>query len=197
MERREGYYQGILQLRDPNDEVIDFIRNDIRKQPEVFIAKSPKVKGGIDFYLSDKKYLSILGKKLLKRFGGDLKSSVKLFSRDRQTSKNVYRLNVYFRPSPFKKGEIVTYNNKLLQIVSCSKKIIAKDLKLNKNYVFRFDEKIERVEPIYKTIVSKVKPSIEVIDPETYQSVITKNQKPVKSGEKVKIIKFKDEIWLV
>lgn len=197
MEPREGYYQGILQLRDPTKEIIDFIIKDVEKRKDVFIAKTPKVKGGRDFYISSNKYLQILGKKLQTRFGGELKVSPKLFSRDRQTGKNIYRLSVYFRPSQFKKGDLITHKNKIYKIVSLSKKISAKDLTTNKKITLKYDKEIKRIEPIYKTIVSKTKPVIEVLDPETYQSVPVKNKQTVKHGQKVRIIKLKDDIWLV
>ena len=197
MERREGYFQGILQLRDTSKEIEDFIRRDVYKHKEVFITKSPRVRGGVDIYLSDRKYLVILGKKLLKMFGGEMKSSVKLFSRDRQTSKNVYRVSVYFRPAQFRRGQVISFKNRVLQIISCSKKINAKDLAMDKKTVIKFDKEMKLIEPVYKTIVSKINPEIEVLDPETYQSVPTSNKKELKHGQKVKVVKFNNKVWLV
>jgi len=141
--------------------------------------------------------LQKLGKKLILRFGGELKTSPKLFSRNRQTSKDIYRLNVYFRPSELKKDDFITYKNQVYKIVSLSKKMNVKELLSNKNSVIKYDSEIKKVEPIYKTIVSKVKPVIEILDPETYQSTPVKNSKDVKMGEKVKVIKVSREFWLV
>lgn len=195
---RIGYYQGILQLRDPTEEVVDFIMKDIDKKKDAKIAKATKVRGGIDFYISSNKYLRILGKKLQMIFGGELKVSPKLYSIDRHTGKNIYRLNVYFRPSEFKRGDYIIYNNKVYLIMSLAKKITAKEIITNKKTVFKYNPtEMKKIEPIYKTLVSKINPNIEVLDPETYQSVVVQNKKELKRGQKVKIIKVNGEIWLV
>ena len=91
------YYEGILQLRNPNEEVLNFIRNQFKNNSKVWISKQERLKTGIDLYISSNKFLLSLGKKLKKSFKGELKTSRKLHSRDRMTSKNVYRVAVLFR----------------------------------------------------------------------------------------------------
>jgi NMD protein affecting ribosome stability and mRNA decay len=91
------YYEGILQLRNPNKEVINFVRNQFRGNSKVWVAKQERLKTGIDLYISSNKFLLSLGKRLKKSFKGEMKVSRKLHSRDRITSKNVYRVTVLFR----------------------------------------------------------------------------------------------------
>jgi len=91
------YYEGILQLRNPNEEVINFIRNQFKNNEKVWIAKQEKLKTGIDLYVSSNKFLLRLGKKLKKSFKGELKVSRKLHSKDRMTSKTIYRVTVCFK----------------------------------------------------------------------------------------------------
>ena len=93
----KGYYEGTLQLRNPNREVINFIRNQFKNNRKAWIAKEERLKTGIDLYISSNRFLLSLGKKLKKSFKGELKVSRKLHSRDRITSKNVYRMTVLFR----------------------------------------------------------------------------------------------------
>jgi len=90
------YYEGILQLRNPNKEVINFIRNQFKNNEKAHIAKQEKLKTGIDLYISSNKFLLALGKKLKKSFNGELKTSRKLHSQSRLTSKKVYRVTVCF-----------------------------------------------------------------------------------------------------
>lgn len=90
------YYEGILQLRNPNKEVINFIGNQFKNNEKVWIAKQQKLKTGIDLYVSSNKFLLVLAKKLKKSFKGELKTSRKLHSRNKLTSKNVYRVTVCF-----------------------------------------------------------------------------------------------------
>ncbi|MBW2989566.1 60S ribosomal export protein NMD3 [Candidatus Woesearchaeota archaeon] len=91
------YYEGILQLRNPNIEAINFIINQFKNNPKVWIAKQKKVKTGIDLYISSNRFLMSLGKKLKRSFKGELKLSRKLITKNRMTSKNVYRVTILFR----------------------------------------------------------------------------------------------------
>ena len=93
------YFEGILQLRNPNEEAISFIRNQFKKRKNVFIAKEEKLKTGIDLYISSNRFILSLGKKLKESFKGELKTSRKLYGVDRQTGKLRYRVTVLFRLS--------------------------------------------------------------------------------------------------
>lgn len=97
--KHESYFESVLQIRNPNKKITKFIEDNIEKQKQegVFITLKDKVKGGIDYYLTSRRYASKIGKLLKKNFEGELKISPKLFTRDKQKSKNVYRLNVLFR----------------------------------------------------------------------------------------------------
>lgn len=132
------YYEGILQLRNPNKEVVDFIEKEVEKKENVFITKKEKVRNGIDFYITSQKYLQNLGKKLQNCFGGELKVSSKLFSRDRQTSKGVYRVNVLFRLPGFKKGDIIELRGDKIKVINIGKKVFAKNLKTGKKVSISF-----------------------------------------------------------
>ncbi|MBL7054224.1 hypothetical protein ISS05_00535 [Candidatus Woesearchaeota archaeon] len=134
----KDYFEGILQLRDPNEEVFEFIQNQIEKRSDVFITKALKVNNGIDLYITSQKYLQALGKKLKKHFKGELKISSKLHTKSRQTSKNLYRVSVLFRPSKYNAGDILNFKGDQIKILKLGKKILAKNIKtgkkLNLNY---------------------------------------------------------------
>jgi len=140
VEKHNEYYEGILQLRNPSKEAIDFVEKQIEKRKNVFIAKAKKVKNGIDFYISSQKYLQSLGKKLQNQFSGELKISSKLFSRNHLTSKNIYRVNVLFRLPKFKKSDIITFKGEDIKILGIGKKVLAKNLKTGKKHSLRYKE---------------------------------------------------------
>lgn len=98
---KEGstYFEGILQIRNPKDEVIEYIKKELEKVKDkgIYANNVIEVKGGIDFYMSSKKYLRKLGREIKKRFPGTHNESPQLFSRNNLTSKDIYRLNVLFR----------------------------------------------------------------------------------------------------
>lgn len=138
----QNYFQGILQLRNHNKEVIEFIKNQIKKagREDVYISKTVKVPGGIDLYLTSNKFLRSLGKKLKIVFNGELKESEKLFSRDRQTTKNIYRLNVLFRLTKFKKGDVVEFRGKKVKIMSIGSRVQAKEVETGKRIILKLSE---------------------------------------------------------
>ena len=92
-----NYYEGKLQLRNPNEEVLNFIRNQFKNNEKVWIAKEERLKTGIDLYISSNRFLLSLGKKLKKSFPGELKLSSSLYGVSKKTGKQVYRGTVCFR----------------------------------------------------------------------------------------------------
>jgi NMD protein affecting ribosome stability and mRNA decay len=134
------YYEGILQLRNPSKEVIERIKGLIQKRKDVYIAKEEKVKGGIDFYISDWKYLIDIGNKLQKRFGGEIKTSRKLWGVNRQTSRKVYRVVVLLRLPIVKIGDIVEFRGKKIKILEFRKRISAADTETGKRMLIKYEE---------------------------------------------------------
>lgn len=97
MDKDPKYYEGILQLRNPNEEVMNFIKNQFKNNQKAWISKVVNLKTGVDLYISSNKFLLSLGKKLKKSFKGELKKSRKLHTQNRLTSKKVYRGTICFR----------------------------------------------------------------------------------------------------
>jgi nonsense-mediated mRNA decay protein 3 len=134
------YYEGILQLRNPTKEVINYVKNQIKKRKDIFISKEVMLKNGRDIYLSSQKFLLGLGRKLQNRFGGQLKTSRKLHTLSRETSKQLYRVTVLYKLPLFKPGDIITYRGEKLKINSISKKVFAQDIKTGKKFTIRFED---------------------------------------------------------
>jgi len=134
------YFEGILQLRNPNKEVISFIANQMKKKDDVFIAKQVKTKNGVDLYFSSNKFLKSLGRKLQNHFGGEFKTSATLHTRSRQSSKNLYRLTVLFRLPEFKEGDIVKFKGEKFKILKTGKKILCKSIGTGKKKNLNYDE---------------------------------------------------------
>jgi len=132
------YYEGILQLRNPNKEVITYIKNCCNKEG-VGITKIIKQKTGFDYYITSRKFLKKIGKNLQQQFKGQLKMSPKLFSRNRLTSKNIYRLNVLFKLFPLKKGDSINYKGENLKIIKIGNKILAQNTKTGKKDWIDYD----------------------------------------------------------
>lgn len=133
---RSDYYQGILQLRDVNDEILSFVHSQIKKRGDVAITKTVKFPNGMDIYITSQKFIRILGKKLKDSFGGELKISSKLHTKNRQ-GKDLYRVNALFRLSRHKKGDIVSIRGDEVRLITIGRKIFARNLKTGKKITIR------------------------------------------------------------
>lgn len=94
---RPEYYEAILQLRPRNHAVEEFIVRRIDERNDAQITRVNQLKTGIDFYISNQKYARALGALLKRKFDGKLTISRKIFGRNRQSSKLLYRATVLFR----------------------------------------------------------------------------------------------------
>lgn len=92
------YYEAILQLRPAKDEILDFIREQIKNKDNVNISKIIEQKTGVDIYLDNQRYArTVLGPQLKKRFKGELIISKTLYGVHKMKSRLIYRATVLFR----------------------------------------------------------------------------------------------------
>jgi len=134
------YFEGTLQLRNAGNEVIEFIVKEIEKTENVNIAELKKVTNGVDIYISRQRFLRSLGKKLQDNYPGQLIVSKKIHTKNRLTSRDVYRVNVLFRIPTFKKGDIIEYKGNKIKIMGIQKKVFAKDVKTGKKLNLSFKD---------------------------------------------------------
>jgi NMD protein affecting ribosome stability and mRNA decay len=185
-----------LQLRNVNDEILDYVESFVRKN-NISIAKKTLIETGYDLDISDQRKLQSLGKNLQKNFGGILKTSIRQFTQNRLTSKQVYRVNVYYESPLFKKGDVLKIDKDLFLVTSISKDISAIDLNRDKKRKIDLKNKEFSILAPEKTTVLKIYPTVEVLDPDTYQAVPLQNKKEVKIGEKVKIVNDNGLFYIV
>jgi len=97
LEKNPNYFEAVLQLRNPNDEMFRFIDNQLKGRKDVFVAKEEELKTGVDIYISSWRFAIALGRKLKRSYKGEIKISRRLHTRNKITSKDVYRVTVLFR----------------------------------------------------------------------------------------------------
>ena len=136
----QNYYEGVLQLRDVTKEVIKKTKEMIEYNDRVFIAKETKVKNGVDLFLSSQKLMQMIAKDLQRIFGGEVNITRKLYSVNRQTSKEIYRVTVLFRMFKFKVGDVVKAGAKLIRITRIDKKVHGIDTDSGKKISVSYDK---------------------------------------------------------
>jgi len=186
----DKYFEGIVQLRNCNDDDIDAMRNRISLVTK--INQEKKVRNGYDYYITSKRPLRKLMAEL-KDEGCEVKISRKLHTRDTKANKDLYRVNLLIRLPAVRKGDVVLSGRSIIKVTSVSKKIAGLDITTGKRKaVNQFDEILE----VKEAVVSKIKPQLEVIHPETFQSIHVENQQNIK-GKKVSIVEVKNKVFIV
>jgi len=186
------YFEGILQLRNPNSDAITFIRKEVKKENEkgVYINNEVKVRGGIDFFITSKRFLRKIPRLVQARFGGEIDLNAKLFSRNKQTSKDIHRVNALVKLPRFAVGDVLKVKNSVLLIKGLDKKAKGYDLIMGKNKSLEYKGLDFEILRRYATQVTKVRPQLEVLHPETFQSVAVRNRSRIqyKVSKKVDIV---------
>lgn len=197
------YYEGVLQLRNAGEEVRDAVKSELAKcsLKGVHLTKEKEVKGGVDYYITSGTFLRSFATDLHNRYGGELKLTARLFSRDRLTSREVYRVMALIRLPDFTRGEVMGIDGRVIRVTSIERTVVhgidlATGKRASADSTARGAERLER----HETQVSRVRPSIEVLDPDTYQSVQVENQQKAKglqAGAKVRVVKSAGRIYII
>lgn len=192
------YFEGILQLRHARTEIKEYVKKYMTKNvsKNVFINNVVEKNESVDYYFVTKRHIMPLANKIIRNFGGYASQNAQLFSHNKQTSKDLFRLNVLLVVPRFEEGSVVIVDEKPILIRKMSKIIVGIDLTRGKIMNFTFNEKNEPNILILnkqKTTVTKTHPSLEIMSPEDYQSTPTENplKLELKVGQKIIVIKHK------
>ena len=191
-------YCGIIQVRCESPAKLEDISSFIRAAAgPMGISKITIAKEGFDFYLVSRSTLHRLQGCLAARFGGYTKSSNKLVTKNRLSSKLVYRSVIFFRAFPFQVGDIILLEKHPLKLLKISERVSAKDLATGKTISFKFEERVKIQQLTPETAhISQYHPHLMLLHPHTYQPVRPENQAGMKRdsyeivvvGERVYII---------
>jgi nonsense-mediated mRNA decay protein 3 len=197
------YFESILQVRNAYPQIIDFIRNEVKKQHKkgVFINKENRIEKysekDIDFSITNQTYARILAQKIRKQFGGTIKNNAQLFSIDWETSKNIYRLHVYIEIPSYAKGDVIKTHNALYKITSISDKIHVTNIKNKSKSLLPHKNTYDILKPVQFQIIKKY-PEYEVLDPNTYYQVRLMNpSENLEINQKIMVVVDAGEAWML
>ena len=203
-----GYYEGIIQLRasnrNPTDEEkkkCDHLVRDTLSRMEkkgdrlAFISNMSSSKEGTDYYIGSSGACRQICKIITSKLGGEHQESPSLFSQ--RDGKELYRVSYAVRLPKYVPGNILYFNNQVLQIKNCDKKAKCIDLQTGKKVIASIED-IEKAEflGVYNDSILAVLVAIEdnaimVLDPTNYQTVTLK--KPffltAREGEEIPVLK--------
>jgi NMD protein affecting ribosome stability and mRNA decay len=180
------YFEGELQLRNVNKEILNYVLNKIHKAKENIPEVKEFSEKDVNFKITSKKLAHQLGLELKKKFGGEVKESETHFSKDHQTGKDIFRLNVYYKKHPFNIGEYVEFKSEPYKIRGFDKnKIKSVNIITNRRTQLPKDE--IKLLKIQKCEVVQDKPKNYVLD-ENYQNIELVSDKVFKIHQKIKCV---------
>ncbi len=202
------YFEGTMQLRG-TVQTIEELRRVARfivgycEQVGVRITKIEPAKNGEDYYLPDGKLVKELAYAVKKKFGGEVKTNARLFSKDRQTSKEIYRVTALVRLPDFSPHDLMVTDRMVLRIDRIQgHRALGTNLSLWKPGVIEYQQEaytIVRHGDITNTRISKISPRLEALDPLDYQSKPVANPPPERLAldQNVRVAKVKGRLYLV
>ena len=137
--RHESYFEATIQLRNVTQEVIDYVVKEIDSKG-IVISREIELENGMDFNVDNKTFARQLGKQLQTTFSGAVKMSASVFSRDKMSSKEVYRVTMLFKLFPMKVGDSFSYKGKQYNILTLGYKMVAEDVETKKRRTLTFIE---------------------------------------------------------
>lgn len=140
MTKPDNYFEAILQLREVNQAVIEFVEDFCCKKNPRMISKINTVTNGYDYYLQSNTTLVQLGKQLKQKFTGEIITTATLHTKDSLKSKDLYRVTILFRQIPISKGETFILADEEYIVTGITKKIMAKNTKTGEKKNFTFTE---------------------------------------------------------
>jgi nonsense-mediated mRNA decay protein 3 len=181
---KEGtkYFEAILQIRSANPDVLDRCASQLQERVSglrsrgLFINKVDRFDDGFDLYLTSNKLAQVIGREILDHYGGTIKVSPRLFSKNHQTSKDLYRVNVFVKLPEFDRGDYIVVNDRVHLVEKLGKKIKLVEMQGGGSIIADYDKLDYRLLRKQQAFVSKTYPYIEVINPHDYQSSMVRNK---------------------
>ncbi|HIH54704.1 hypothetical protein J4399_02830 [Candidatus Woesearchaeota archaeon] len=197
------FFDSILQLRNCNDEILNFTRNEVKKHNKkgVFINKEVQLDKysikDIDLYLTNQSYAKTLADKIKKNFGGIIKKNAQHFSLNKQTTKVLYRLNILLTLPNYNKNDVIKHDNQLYKIISVGDRIKVENLKTKHKTSLMHNESYDILKPVIFQVIKRY-PEYEVLDPTTYyQARLMNPTLKLEINQKIKVIIDGGEAWMV
>lgn len=193
------YFEGMIQLRGIDQDILDYVQKRITNaNAQVPTCINHGTKFDIDYSVSDRRLIHKIGVELKAKFGGFVRESAQLFSRNHMTSKNVYRLNVFYKTHDVKRGHVIEIEelHEPYEVIGyLGDRLIVESLYTRKKNHINV-EKISNTLKKIKTSVVQTHPEIRIMD-EDFQPVVALTHKELRKGQNVKAVISEGRYYIV
>ncbi len=203
-----GYFEGIVQIRgdrrlpaqDELERCMEIAEGVAAKGAEkgdrlAFIPKTVKVEEGLDIYVGSIKLGKQICRSITDILGGKFSESPKLVGQ--KNGEDLYRITFALRLPEFVRGDIISVDGRVIEVQSCGKHVSGIDLETGRRFIENFNSLLEvkklgrRRDAVSAVLVSDEGKAIQVMDPETYETVTIKRPEflGVEPGNEIRIVK--------
>lgn len=206
--RAGGYFEGIIQIRANNriptkEEVMECLKlveesmmAQLKKGDKLaFVTDTITFKDGADVYIGSTKAGKHVCKHIIEVLGGTVTESFTLAGM--KDGRDIYRTTFAMKLPEFKKGDVVYFEDKVIEIKNCGKRVTGINL-MNSSNFFIDGEHFKNAKLLGNTadaketvLVSVEEHGIQILDPETFETVTI--QKPMGfntlPGSEIKVFK--------
>ncbi len=211
-----GYFEGIVQVRAdkriPTVEELERCReiaSDVAARAQekgdrlAFIAKTEELDEGVDLYVGSSRLGKQICRTIIESFGGKFSESPKLVGQ--KNGEDLYRITYSLRLPEFMRGDIVAVDGRAIEIQSCGKHVSGIDIETGKRFIESFGNILEvkklgrREDAVPAVLVSDEGKTIQVMDPETYETVTIMRPQflSAEPGNEVKVIKTSMRLYVL
>jgi nonsense-mediated mRNA decay protein 3 len=209
-----GYYEAIIQLRGDSrlleegeiaqyTEKIQNLLEQIRERGNrlAFIAKTVRLKEGVDFYLGSNKAARQICQKIVEAHAATFTQSPKLVGR--RDGVDVHRVTYSLRLPRFKEGDVIRCEEEVFQVTGRGKLLHAVNLAkgisvvLDRQKVKHARKIAEMKDAKVAIVVSSDEATVQILDPDTYRTLTLKRPPFMGDEPEVKIIKTDSEILII
>ncbi len=211
-----GYFEAIVQIRAdkriPTREELDKCRSiaeevAARAQEKgdrlAFIAKNVELDEGIDLYVGEIKLGKQICRAIIDVFGGRFAESPKLVGQKHGV--DLYRITFALRLPEFVRGDIISADERVIEVQSCGKHVSGIDIETGRRFIENFNYLMDvkklgrREDAVPAVLVSDEGKTIQVLDPDTYESITLKRPDflSAEPGSEVKIIKTARGVYVL
>jgi len=203
---RGGYFEAVIQVRKHGRDMTD---KDLQTTDDIvfaaavidgrnYLTRREPQHGGLDYYLGDKSRAAAIARRIADAFNAAMDVSYSLTGmRDGQ---EVYRNTILVRIPSYGKDDFVELDNKVFQVMEIGKRVTLRNLQTGASHrVYRskmVDIPVLPVEKQDAVIVSRTESELQILDPETFETVTIATPPLPSLKDTIPIIKWKGRLYV-
>lgn len=201
-----GYFEAILQVRkngghisvEELNEADDIVARQVIEERGNYVSKRIEHPTGVDYYIGDRGSASLAAKTVKQAFNATMDVSSSLVGR--KDGQDVYRDTYIVRIPAYRRGSYVEFDDTVYKVTDLGKRVRLLNLHNGKRRsVYKEDMEnatVIDVAPQGAVVLSESGGEIQVLNPETYETVVLAVPEDIHIGETVNVVIWKGTLYL-